>query len=92
MTFSSAAGGKGRSYGVEFQPIAQIHIEINEQCANVAYVKACLQKKWDFSHNEWSRIGGLSRNRTLASCLYAVHKIIAISIARCTYVVVVHVP
>ena len=46
MAYSSAAAGKGRSYGVEFQPIAQIYVEINEQCANVAYIKACLQKKW----------------------------------------------
>ena len=46
MTFTSAAAGKGRSHGVEFQPIAQIYVEINEQCANVAYIKACLQKKW----------------------------------------------
>ena len=40
---SSASKAK---HGIEFQPITQIYVDINEQVANVTYIKVCAQKKW----------------------------------------------
>ena len=45
-TLHSSPSASKAKHGIEFQPIAQIYIDINEQVANVTYFCTCVQKKW----------------------------------------------